>query len=202
MFRSGLAIVGAVAVAAALIILTATPASARPGHHGGRHGGGDYYGGSYEGSPGYGGYGPSYGGGYSPYGGYASARPYYSPGYGGMAGYNYGPDAYSLNFPGRSTTQSFYGPSDALLTPASDVAQVQIRVADPNAELWFNDTPMRQRGAWRSFESPTLTPGKDYTYDTRVRWTDPASGATKEETRKITIHAGDRLVMDFTRPAQ
>jgi uncharacterized protein (TIGR03000 family) len=206
------------AVAAALTVLAATPASARPVHGGGAYHGGGYYGGGgyyhgggyYRGgyyggyNRGYYGYGyrPYSYGGYYPYYGYAYARPYY-PYYGGTTVYNYdyAPDVYSYGVPGPSTAQSFYGPSDTTVTPSSAVAGVRVHVPDPNAELWFNDTPMRQRGEWRSFETPTLTPGKDYSYDARVRWTDPASGAVKEETRHVTVHAGENVTVDFTRPA-
>jgi uncharacterized protein (TIGR03000 family) len=213
MFRSALSVVRAAVVAAALTALAATPAAARPvhaggGYHGGGvyHSGGSSHGGGYYGGYHHGYYPGSYGYGYRPYSyGDAYTRPYYSPWYGGVNVYNssptYVPEVYSFDIPVPSTTQSFYGPSDTQVTPSTDVARVQVHVGDPNAELWFNDTPMRQRGEWRSFETPTLTLGRDYTYDARVRWTDPVSGATKEETRKITVHAGERLTVDFTRPA-
>lgn len=89
-----------------------------------------------------------------------------------------------------------YGPPaapEAGDAPA-DAAVIGVRVP-PGAELRFDESVTRQTGPYREFVSPTLAPGKDYTYEVRARWTE--EGRVVERSRSLTVRAGDRLMVNF-----
>jgi uncharacterized protein (TIGR03000 family) len=91
--------------------------------------------------------------------------------------------------------ESSFGVVPASSTAAT--ARITVRVA-PNAQIWFEDTATRQTGALREFQSPALTPGKTYTYDIRAQWR--ANGREVTQSRHISVHAGDRVMVDFMIP--
>jgi uncharacterized protein (TIGR03000 family) len=174
-----------------------------PGFSGGRGFSGEGEGFRHEGfERGFGSY-PWYGLGYAPWYGYGYGGYYGSGGY-GYPGYDYSyasPDSYSYN-PPATDYQSFY-PPDTSAAPAAGTsagtsstdARVRVRLPDPNAAVWVEGTPTRQRGTVREFESPPLEPERAYHYDIRARWTE--NGQTFDQTRTVTIHAGDRVTVDF-----
>jgi len=97
-------------------------------------------------------------------------------------------------------------PSVANTTPESNssltVAEVngprtvQIDVRLPaDAKIWFDDNPTSQTGAFRTFVSPPLEPDKDHFYQVKVRWQENGQDVTR--TRKVEVHAGDRLNLSF-----
>ena len=102
--------------------------------------------------------------------------------------------------------QSFYPPGtvppDAAAAPApalsEQVVQVQVRVPG-NAQVWFGGASTQQNGSVREFVSPPLVPGRDYTYQIRARWME--GGREIDQTRTVRVHAGERVTVDFTRPA-
>jgi uncharacterized protein (TIGR03000 family) len=146
-------------------------------HHGGNtfffgFGGGFY-------SPGW-----YYGRGYSP-GWYGSYPGYYGD------GYDYG--TYSGNVAG-------YPPADTatadIAPPAVDPTVASIFVHVPaDAEVLFDNEKTSQTGEFRQFETPSLAPGRDFTYQIRARWMD--GGRSVDMKRKVTVRAGDRLGVDF-----
>jgi uncharacterized protein (TIGR03000 family) len=192
------------------------------GFHGGGHGGGGFHGGGFHGGGWRGGHGwhdggwrghrGFYGGFYGGYypGSYGLGNyPYYSYGY---ADYPYyaGGDS---NYPSYGYSDSYYDPNYNASPPASGVApeygyappaavdntaHLTVRVP-PDAQLWFQNTPTRQQGAVREFQSPQLTPGPDYTYDIRARWRQGDHDV--DQTRHVTVHAGSHLTVDFAAPA-
>jgi uncharacterized protein (TIGR03000 family) len=191
------------------------------GFSGGSYGRGSYggYGRGYSGygyGRGYSGYGyGGYGRGY--YGGYGYGRGYYGGYYpfGYRTGnyvssypydYGYGNDSlrYSLN-DGYSTPamDTPAGPPPVLVNqgPVNQAPVVQdstvvfdVRVPE-NAEIWFNGTKTKQTGAVRKFASPRLLADEAGAYDIRCRW--EVNGRAMEQTRHVTVHAGDRLSMNF-----
>ena len=198
------------------------------GFHSGGFGGGGFHGGGFHGSyhPGYfGGYHNGYGyghrgyyGGY--YGGYwpglygspaylsggydvAPYSTYYNttPGYYGSGDYSTTAPDYGLS---NYYTPSFSAPALAATAPTTvanatdDRAAVAVHVP-ADAQVWFDDSPTKQTGDERRYVTPPLTPGKDYSYQVRARWTD--SGQAKDETRTITVHANGVTSVDFTQPA-
>jgi len=206
------------AALAALLALAVAPTSVRAAGHGGGgfHGGGMHYGGYNAGGyrPGYfGGYQGrygydhrGYGYGYSSPGLYGSAA-YLSGGYEAPPDYYYSPD-YTTTAPDYGV--SSYSAPDAAAPAAATAAPAAVPGSTPgsatvdvnvpaSAQLWFNGSATKQTGDARRFTSPSLTPGQDYTYTVRARWTD--NGHVTDETRTITVHAYQVTFVDFTEPA-
>jgi uncharacterized protein (TIGR03000 family) len=129
---------------------------------------------------------------------------YYNPWYDGYGygGYAYGgyPSDYSSFYSGPATysedaTQGYADQASAgSMTANEDAAMIAVRVP-PNAEIWFDGQKTNQKGVVRQFETPALDPGHDYTYEVRAQWND--SGRNVERTRHVTVHAGDRIGLNF-----
>ena len=82
---------------------------------------------------------------------------------------------------------------------AGNAALVEVRLP-ADADLWFDGHKTAQTGSDRSFRSPALEPGQDYAYDVHARWA--AGGKPVDETRQVTVHAGDHVVVNFMQPAK
>jgi uncharacterized protein (TIGR03000 family) len=187
--------------------------------HGGGVPGGSFHGGNFHGSGFHGGsviivgglygrgfYG-SYPGFYSGGGGYYSspyAYGYPSADYAPDYGYGYG--ATTPLPPLTVESRSSFYPSDAAgaetpPVPAPDAgdggAAIVVRVP-ADADVWFDGNPTKQRGEERVFASPPLTPGREYKYDIRARWTE--DGRPVERTRRVAVRANEQTAVDFTRP--
>jgi uncharacterized protein (TIGR03000 family) len=65
-----------------------------------------------------------------------------------------------------------------------------------DALIWFEDQPTNSRGAVRVFESPPLTPGRNYHYTARVVWNE--NGQWVSQTATIPIRAGEFHCLDLT----
>jgi uncharacterized protein (TIGR03000 family) len=152
---------------------------------------------------GYGGYGPysAFGyGPYSPYGtgyynGQSLSLPYsFLP---RMYNGTIGPDQFNSNSPYGA--QSYYPPTANATPSAAAPAPVTVQVRVPaGAEVWFGDRKTSQTGTQREFRSPPLPPGDGYAYEVRARWQGPDGPV--EQTRKVSVRAGQRVVVDFTAP--
>jgi uncharacterized protein (TIGR03000 family) len=77
-------------------------------------------------------------------------------------------------------------------------ARIRVRVP-AGAEVWIDGTKTSQQGEDRRFVSPALEPGKEYYYDLHVVWGD--GRRTFDENRRVVLHAGDLVNLDFTRTA-
>lgn len=84
--------------------------------------------------------------------------------------------------------------------PAQDTNSVllNVRLPEPNAELWIDGTRATRQGATRQFISPPLTPGRRYSYDLQARWLE--NGREVMQTRRVIVEAGQQLAVDFTQP--
>jgi len=187
MFRNRLVRLGVPAVAVALVLWTGSlsMAAGHGGGHGG-HGGGNAGHAGGHGGNGNGGHN-HHGGGFYPYLGFG-----YYPGYGG---YGYAPSNYDYSaYP--SSYQSFYPSASPAL--ASPVVTLNVRVP-ASADVWLNGTPVATANGFQQYASPPLTPGQNYTYDVKARWME--NGQAVEQTRQLTVHAGDVLNVNFTAPA-
>jgi uncharacterized protein (TIGR03000 family) len=110
-------------------------------------------------------------------------RPFYSSAF-------YAQPAYSF-MPSADYSYGAYAPS------APDNA-AHLRVIVPTgAKVWFDNSATQQTGRVRFFESPPLTPGKDYSYDVRATWTENGKEVTR--TRHVDIRANAKATVDFTR---
>jgi uncharacterized protein (TIGR03000 family) len=59
----------------------------------------------------------------------------------------------------------------------------------------FDGVRTQQAGLTRRFETPPLTPGREYTYDLSVSWID--GGRAVERQRKVSFKSGDRVTLSF-----
>jgi uncharacterized protein (TIGR03000 family) len=75
-------------------------------------------------------------------------------------------------------------------------AQIRVLVPSPDASLWFDDTPTRQKGACRLFVSPPLDAGETYTYPIKTAWLERARTVIAE--KQVKVHSGQETVVDFT----
>jgi len=82
--------------------------------------------------------------------------------------------------------------------PANSTADVSVRLP-ADAKLYFEGVPMELTGPERNFVSPPLTPGRNYQYEVRAVWSDN-QGHEVVQDRKVLVHAGDRLTIDFLSP--
>jgi len=79
-------------------------------------------------------------------------------------------------------------------------APAQLIVAVPSgAEIWLEGAKTQKTGAVRTFESPPLTASLEYSYQVRARWIE--NGREVEQTRKVMVHAGEKVNVSFP-PAQ
>jgi uncharacterized protein (TIGR03000 family) len=129
------------------------------------------------------------------YGDYYPDYGYY-PSYGYYPDYSY-PDVSSSYITAPNGYQSLY-PSAQGSTPNNAVL-LNILVP-PNAELWIGDTKMTTTGSERQYVSPPLTPGRNYSYDIRARWSN-GNGQVVDQTRHVPVQAGAVINLDFSRPA-
>jgi len=147
---------------------------------------------------------PTYAG-YHPYRSYVWYNPSlyaygYYPSYLYSPVYTYPVYGYSSYYYPYSVPSAYvpaYSPGYVTPTATASPAYIDVRVPSPDAEIWFGGIPTTQTGTLRSFLSPPLTPGVNYTYEIRARWTQGDS--MLEQTRVIQVQAGQHLTVDFTR---
>ena len=219
MFRRLFLIGGSLFLAGAMLCLMAEPSQAAQhgghhgggGHGGGYHGGGGpgggYHGGGGHHSGGYYGGGGHHGGGY--YGGYRGGYYGYRPFYGSYYGYpyygypyysGYGWSSWSSpgyyyttpfsNVPYEEVLPSYSSGYTPEMPPAADTAaHVTVR-APANARVWIGGWETPNTGSVREFDSPPLTPGKQYSYAVRAQWQE--NGRMVTQTQEVDVSAGAR----------
>ena len=80
-------------------------------------------------------------------------------------------------------------------TPApANAVTIQMHVPS-DARVWIEDAATSQTGVDRTFVSPSLAPGSEYTYHIRVRWDEGSKPV--ERTRAVAVHAGDRITLNI-----
>lgn len=182
-----------------------TPAHAWGHGWGGWGYGGWGYGGWGWGGGGYGGY-PYYAGwgGYPYYGGWGwGGYPYYAGSYMTPLYYTtpyyvsdvvYSGPVYAASNP-VSSYQSLYPAATTVETPPRDQAYIRVQVP-ANAQVLFDDTPMRQTGTDRLFRTPPLQPkAGGYSYEVTARWM--ANGKEHRENRVIHVTPGQTTSVNF-----
>jgi uncharacterized protein (TIGR03000 family) len=106
---------------------------------------------------------------------------------------NYAP-AYVNPMPPRTAyyspagSQSNYGLPATIQASTKSPARIKLQVP-ADAKIWFDESQTTQTGALRSFESPPLPDGRDYSYEVRIQW--KRDGKDVSEDRKIIVHAGE-----------
>jgi uncharacterized protein (TIGR03000 family) len=89
-----------------------------------------------------------------------------------------------------------YAPPAGAPAPALTAA-IEVRLP-PQAELWFDGTPMAQAGDRRLFLTPPLQPGVTYTYEVSARWRQQGEEVKRYE--RLAVRAGESLVVEFGPP--
>lgn len=77
---------------------------------------------------------------------------------------------------------------------AAKPAVITLRVP-AGAVVQFDSIQTEQSGITRHFETPPLTPGRSYSYDMSVSWTD--SGQTVVRQRRVSFRAGEHITLNF-----
>jgi uncharacterized protein (TIGR03000 family) len=95
---------------------------------------------------------------------------------------------------------SGYRPGNATNAPTSAEMPARLRIAIPTekADIWIEGEKSEQAKRVQEYLSPPLTPGKEYYYEVRARWTDPA-GKQVERKKSFPIVPGRPVFLDFTR---
>jgi uncharacterized protein (TIGR03000 family) len=91
------------------------------------------------------------------------------------------------------------GSASTLSTQAVTKLPVRLNLTVPvDAQIWFDDSPTSQTGTARSYLSPPLDQGHEYTYQIRMQWKQDGKDLT--QTKPVKVHAGDviNLVLDST----
>jgi len=188
--------------AAALAVLLTVPEStfARPrgfGLLGRRHAGGYGYVPAYGYSYGYAPY--SYGYTVQPYGVYtAPSVTYYSA-----------PSGSYLVQPASGLPADTTQPVPATVSESAPAfrpavadtsATINLLLPTADAQVWVDGQKVAGDGTSRQFVSPALKPGERAPFTVRVQW--PGEGGVlRTDTRQVTAYGGDRVTVDFTRPA-
>jgi uncharacterized protein (TIGR03000 family) len=68
------------------------------------------------------------------------------------------------------------------------------------AEIWIDGEKTVQKGAVRQYISPPIEPGRQYTYEIKVKWMD--KDGERSQTRAVAVRAGDRRMVDLTKLAE
>ncbi len=124
----------------------------------------------------------------------------WSPGYyGGSVGY---PMPRSGTFYGSAgALPTYYGQGPEGTPGFGENRSVLITMqVPPKAEVWFDGRKTQQGGMIRSYVSPPLTPGANYTYQVQARWT--ANGEPVTRTRELRVQAGDQMNLDLLMPRE
>lgn len=153
------------------------------------------------GGGGYGGYRGGWGGGYGGWGGGYYGRSY-APYYGSYYGSGYSPYYYysspgyyvdpnlTYSYPSTATQSYYFGPGTA-----AQPINITVLVPNPDAEVWFENSPTRQRGMSRQFQSPPADAGFTYTYTIKARWMQ--NGQPVEREQQVSARAGENVTADF-----
>jgi uncharacterized protein (TIGR03000 family) len=80
-----------------------------------------------------------------------------------------------------------------------EVAHFKVVVPAGDAEVWLNGQRTAQTGTDRRFQSPPITPGKDYSYEVKARWLE--NGQAVERTETIVVQAGKAVSVNLSKTA-
>jgi uncharacterized protein (TIGR03000 family) len=88
------------------------------------------------------------------------------------------------------------GPAAAQQAGKREPATLRVKVPHQNAQLNIEGKPTTETGPLRTFKSPDLDPGSDYTYTLVAVW-QPNNYTTITRTRKIQVKAGQTVDVDM-----
>lgn len=76
----------------------------------------------------------------------------------------------------------------------TDRATIAVQVPS-DAKVWIQGAATNQTGADRTFQSPPLEPGREYSYSVKAQWTE--NGKTVEQSQDVMARAGERTGVLF-----
>ncbi len=76
-------------------------------------------------------------------------------------------------------------------------SKIHVYLPSADAKLYFDSTLTRATGKDRTFRSPALEDGKNYSYKVVATWHENGRDVTHET--KIVFHAGEDVAVDFRR---
>jgi uncharacterized protein (TIGR03000 family) len=94
-----------------------------------------------------------------------------------------------------ATMEGFTSTLRTATSPGDVSAAIDVRI-HPTAELFFDGVKTTQTGDNRTFLTPPLVPGRDFSYTVQAVWNN--RGQTVREQRMLRVRAGDHLRVDFT----
>ena len=96
---------------------------------------------------------------------------------------------------GYAYPSTYVYPVQAQQVVAANTASIRVTVP-ASAKVWIDDKTTTQTGSDRLFESPALTPGRDYSYDITAQWRDQ-DGKEVTQTRRVNVSANASVRVDF-----
>jgi uncharacterized protein (TIGR03000 family) len=98
---------------------------------------------------------------------------------------------------GRSYYPYYYSAYSQSVPVRDNAARIRL-IVPTEAKVWFDSKPTTQAGPERNFESPVLTPGRQYSYEVKALWRDK-DGKEVTRTRQVDVSANANVTVDFTR---
>jgi uncharacterized protein (TIGR03000 family) len=95
----------------------------------------------------------------------------------------------------RQSRSYYYAAEESEYSAAPNTAQVRVIVPTSDAKVWFDESPTRQRGRDRLFESPELKPGRQYSYDIKAQWKE--NGRDVSRVMHVGVRANAFVTVDF-----
>jgi uncharacterized protein (TIGR03000 family) len=103
---------------------------------------------------------------------------------------------YRVYPPGLRGEYYILQPADLEWVLSPSKALVEVRVPVKDATVVFQNQIMGRQGRLRRFISPALEKDSTYVYEVQARWF--VDDRKQESVRKVRVHAGERVVVDFT----
>ena len=115
--------------------------------------------------------------------------------------YGIGEGTYKTYHPTPTATGKYYYLTPKAGIPIEDTtAVIEVKLPASDADVWFQGERTSRTGTVRQFRTPPLVTGRNYTYEVLAFW--GVGGAGTKELRKVPVHAGDRITVDFNVPAR
>lgn len=109
--------------------------------------------------------------------------------------------AYRVYYPFGNGDSYLVTPADLIwVRRRATTALVEVRVPTVDAAVTVEGVLTTQQGAMRRFATPPLAPGESFVYEIQARWVGAEQVITR--TQRVTVRAGQRVVVDFTAAAR
>jgi uncharacterized protein (TIGR03000 family) len=122
----------------------------------------------------------------------------------GLGGYGYGYGSsyyndyplYNYSYPQAYSAQPYYYvPQESFADPVNKPAYIEVRLPDPDGQVFLDGNRTSSTGATRVYNSPALAPG-EYSYEVTAIW--KQDGRDVRVTRTIRVVPGRTTLVDFT----